>query len=66
MSGGAEMKTIIMTVLLLVLLVACVKTDEQELQRKVDACSAAGMDYTYLKDFKNQPYDVMCVARRVR
>jgi len=52
--------------LLLALLVGCTKVSEQELNTKIDACTAAGMDYTYLRDFRGNPYDVMCVARRLR
>lgn len=51
---------------LLFFLAACAKTSEEELNRKINACSAAGMDYTYLRDYKGEPYDVMCVARRLR
>lgn len=56
----------IIGVVLLVLVAGCSKTDENELQSKIAACTAAQMDYTYLRDFKGQPYDVMCVAKRVR
>jgi len=52
--------------LLLILLAGCTKVSEQELNTKIDACTAAGMDYTYLRDFRGNPYDVMCVARRLR
>ncbi|MDD2899836.1 MAG: hypothetical protein PHI31_14125 [Desulfuromonadaceae bacterium] len=52
--------------ILLIMLSGCVSTNEQELKAKVDACTAAGMNYTYLCDFKGQPYDVMCVAKRIR
>lgn len=47
-------------------LAGCTKVSEEELKAKIDACSAAGMNYTYLKDYKGDPYDVMCVARRLR
>lgn len=52
--------------LLLVLLAGCSKVSEEELNAKINACNAAGMDYTYLNDFRGKPYDVMCVARRLR
>lgn len=52
--------------LLLVILTGCTKVSEEELQAKVDACTAAGMNYTYLKDYRGNPYDVMCVAKRLR
>lgn len=49
-----------------VLLAACSEVSEEELKAKVDACTAAGMNYTYLSDFRGKPYDVMCVAKRLR
>lgn len=52
-------------ILLLILLAGCSKTSEKELREKTDACTAAGMNYTYLRDFRGEPYDVMCVARRL-
>jgi hypothetical protein len=52
--------------LLLALLAGCTKTSEAELQTKIDACSAAGMNYAYLNDWRGNPYDVMCVAKRLR
>lgn len=51
---------------LLTLLTACSTATEEELKTKIDACTAAGMNYTYLRDFRGQPYDVMCVAKRLR
>ncbi|MBV5338877.1 MAG: hypothetical protein J0665_04870 [Deltaproteobacteria bacterium] len=52
--------------LLLILLAGCTKVSEAELQTKIDACTAAGMNYTYLNDWRGRPYDVMCVAKRLR
>lgn len=52
--------------LLLALLAGCTKVSEEELKAKIDACTAAGMNYTYLSDFRGKPYDVMCVAKRLR
>jgi len=52
--------------LLLTLLAGCNKVSEEELAAKVNACTAAGMNYTYLNDFRGKPYDVMCVAKRLR
>lgn len=48
----------------LAVLAGCTKISDDELKAKVNACTAAGMDYAYLKDFRGKPYDVMCVARR--
>jgi hypothetical protein len=52
--------------LLLTLLAGCTKVSEEELTAKIGVCTAAGMNYTYLRDFRGRPYDVMCVARRLR
>jgi hypothetical protein len=52
--------------LLLILIAGCVKVSEEELKAKIDACTAAGMNYTYLNDFRGKPFDVMCVAKRLR
>ncbi len=60
-----------MRYLLLIILIAlsaagCSKATDEEIRAKVDKCTAAGMDYTYLKDFRGKPYDVMCVSKRLR
>jgi hypothetical protein len=52
--------------LMFALLAGCARVSEGELKAKIDACTAAGMNYTYLRDFRGKPYDVMCVARRLR
>ena len=52
--------------LMFALLAGCIRVSEEELRAKIDACTAAGMNYTYLRDFRGKPYDVMCVARRLR
>jgi hypothetical protein len=49
-----------------IVLVSCTKVSEEELTAKINACSASGMNYTYLLDFTGKPYDVMCVAKRLR
>lgn len=61
---GTTMK--IALLILLLLLAGCVRASEEELKAKVDACTAAGMNYTYLNDYRGNPYDVMCVAKRLR
>jgi len=53
-------------ILIVIILAGCSKVSEAELKVKIDACNAAGMNYTYLRDFRGNPYDVMCVARRLR
>ena len=56
----------ILLFILLTLLVGCTKVSDEELKAKSDACTAAGMNFTYLRDFRGNPYDVMCVAKRLR
>ena len=51
---------------LLTLLAGCNSVSDAELQTKIDACTASGMNYTYMNDFRGKPYDVMCVAKRLR
>jgi hypothetical protein len=51
---------------LIFLMAGCAKVSEEELKTKIDACTAAGMNYTYLNDYRGRPFDVMCVAKRVR
>lgn len=57
---------IALLLLFTLLTVACTKTSEEELNAKINACSSAGMNYTYLNDWRGNPYDVMCVAKRLR
>jgi len=44
----------------------CTKVSDEELQAKINKCTEAGMNYTYLRDFKGDPYEVMCVSKRLR
>ncbi|MEI7815681.1 MAG: hypothetical protein WCI45_00690 [Desulfuromonadales bacterium] len=53
-------------IILITLVAGCTKVSDEELQAKINACSAAGMNYSYLNDFRGRPYDVMCVAKRLR
>jgi hypothetical protein len=48
------------------LLAGCSKVSDEELQAKIDKCTEAGMNYTYLRDFRGEPYEVMCVSKRLR
>jgi len=48
------------------LVAGCTKVSEEELQAKINKCTEAGMNYTYLRDFKGDPYEVMCVSKRLR
>ncbi len=53
-------------IIVVIFLSGCSKATDAELQAKVNKCTAAGMNYTYLKDFRGKPYDVMCVSKRLR
>jgi hypothetical protein len=44
----------------------CSSVSEEELQAKVNKCTEAGMNFTYLRDYKGDPYEVMCVSKRLR
>ena len=44
----------------------CSKVSDEELQAKINKCTEADMNYTYLRDFKGDPYEVMCVSKRLR
>lgn len=56
-----------MKVLILMLgvmsLVGCSNVSQEELDAKIQKCTAAGMEYTYMKDFRGKPYDVTCVRK---
>ena len=60
------MRLLSLLIVIVMLMAGCSKVSEAEIQTKVDKCSAAGMNYTYLKDFRGKPYDVMCVSKRLR
>ncbi len=50
-------------ILFVVSLSACSNVSQEELDVKINKCTAAGMEYTYMKDFRGKPYDVICVRR---
>ena len=55
-----------MKLLLLVLvsmLFGCSNVSQEELNAKINKCTEANMEYTYMKDFRGKPYDVTCVRR---
>lgn len=56
------MKWIFLSVFV-VSLYACSNVSQEELDAKINKCTAAGMEYTYMKDFRGKPYDVTCVRR---
>lgn len=63
------MKAIVLTGVLgvgMLVVAGCSKVSEAELQAKINKCTEAGMNYTLLKDFKGDPYEVMCVSKRLR
>jgi len=47
----------------IVSLLGCSNVSQEELDAKINTCRAAGMEYTYMKDFRGKPYDVTCVRR---
>lgn len=60
------MRQVLLLIAFAVMVAGCSTASEAEIQAKVDKCTAAGMNYTYLKDFRGKPYDVMCVSKRLR
>jgi hypothetical protein len=44
-------------------LAGCSNVSQEELDAKIQKCTAADMAYTYMKDFRGKPYDVTCVRR---
>jgi len=56
-----------MKLIILLLAVAsflgCSKVSQDELDAKINKCTEAGMEYTYMKDFRGKPYDVTCVRK---
>ena len=58
------MRQLFLLISIILLVVGCNKVSNEEIRTKVDKCTAAGMNYTYLKDFRGKPYDVMCVSKR--
>ena len=49
--------------ILAVSLVGCSNVPQEELDAKINKCTQANMEYTYMKDFRGKPYDVTCVRR---
>ena len=60
------MRRLFLLIVMVMLAAGCSKVSDVEIQAKVDKCTAAGMNFTYLKDFRGRPYDVMCVSKRLR
>ena len=56
------MKTLVL-VLFVVLLAGCSNISQEELNAKISKCTAEDMEYTYMKDFRGKPYDVVCVRK---
>jgi len=55
------MKIHLLLLVVTILLVGCSATPQAELDAKIDVCTKAGMGYTYLKDYRNRPFEVVCV-----
>lgn len=49
--------------LIVISLFGCSNVSQEELDAKISKCTAAGMAYTYMNDFRGKPYDVTCVRR---
>jgi hypothetical protein len=68
--NGGRMRSFFIVVVCLVCgacwLTGCTNVSEEELQAKIEKCTAAGMNYTYLYDFRGKPYEIMCVSKRLR
>lgn len=60
------MRCVLLCLVVAMLMTGCIQLSEEEMQAKVNKCTASGMNYTYLRDFRGRPYDVMCVAKRLR
>ena len=55
-----------MKLLLLIALTAlfgCSNVSQDKLNAKINKCTEAGMEYTYMNDFRGKPYDVTCVRK---
>jgi PBP1b-binding outer membrane lipoprotein LpoB len=51
-------------ILLIVFLIAgCSSPTQEELNAKINKCTEAKMEFTYLKDYKGKPVDVICVRK---
>lgn len=44
-------------------LLGCSKVSQEELDAKINKCTEAGMEYTYMKDFRGKNDDVICVRK---
>jgi hypothetical protein len=44
-----------------ILLFGCSNVSQEELNAKINKCTAAGMEFTFMKDFRGKPYEVVCV-----
>lgn len=53
----------LMMLLAVLTLGGCSNVSQEELDAKINKCTAAGMEYTYMKDFRGKPYDVTCVRK---
>jgi hypothetical protein len=53
----------LMLMLCVVLLGGCSNVSQEELNAKINKCKAEDMEFTYMKDFRGKPYDVVCVRK---
>jgi hypothetical protein len=54
---------LLISLLFMALFMGCSNVSQEELDAKIQKCTAAGMGYTYMKDFRGKPYDVVCVRK---
>lgn len=53
----------LLLLLIVVSIAGCSSPSQEELNAKINKCTAAGMEYTYLRDYKGAPVDVICVRK---
>ena len=53
----------VISLLIVSSLFGCSKVSQEELDAKINKCTEADMEYTYMKDYAGKPYDVICVRR---
>jgi hypothetical protein len=47
------------------LIVACSNVSQEELNAKINKCAESNMEFTYLKDYRGNPVDVVCVRKHL-
>ena len=57
------MRFLLLSLAVSVLLFGCSNVSQEELDVKINKCTQADMEYTYMNDFRGKPYDVTCVRK---